>query len=349
MRDIYADSFPDSLFKLLPTAIRSKLTAIFNTKRDYYELSGFAAGRTLQNDGLKKHLLSLQRNRQPFPDNYKVTQEVHGYNCVPIPMPPEYHGNLSNDNLFELNLAFDVAHDLLPPFIKILLGEYGVASKLAEFLTDIDPIYATTKCRGQKIFFKNTYGVFNPYQNYVGLSAKYLFNKSGQEVIEVAEIEEEEASVQFHTLVDVLLHEYGHFITRLLFNLHHFLYYAEEHQKDFVKAYRKDTENLKGATETSCGRLDLKYYLTKDFGGSQDEEADACDELFAELFAEKYADNHCILQRTFPLTFQVFEKMMKSLQWKVETRYPSIFIPNFEIPTLSEAIPCQVDHNLRPC
>ena len=303
MKDIYADTLSERLAKKLPGWVRAGFDRAVGGET-IYPLAGLQQKRGWWRERNEAYVLHGTKDFETWsPPQFTVQRLSDGFVYTPTLKKPEIFEPLSFVDPWEFMSAVQLGIDFLPRSAHILLGEQGVDLKVAITMTDINPRYAEIRCRGLSGVVANVSGIFNPLAGFAAVTKGYISQVTGKFVDDT------------HGALDGVLHEYAHGLEDMLFNINNelvYLFEAEPHQRDFFRAYRQDVAELNGAIKTEDGVF-LSYYLTKENGGTQETEGAACSETFAQLFAEKYADMQISLQRAFPHTAQVLNRIIKSL------------------------------------
>jgi hypothetical protein len=250
---------------------------------------------------------------------------------IPTLADPIIFGELNESSRDEFLHNVALYKQFMPDFLRTILAERGVKITVAQIMSHIDPAYETRKARGQDGVMENTHGCYSPYKKSVHVTQGYIL--PGQEERIYTEIPDYE-------IISTLLHEFGHAVEDIVFPTYRHVFRARDgnQYRDFLHAYRKDVAALEGRTTSICGR-DLTYYLEKKHGGTQEREAHAISEIFAEIFSETYEDCSIDTRRSFSETTKVFEKIMESLRQLIEKEPHIGVLAVNDIPELTSVVP----------
>ncbi len=249
----------------------------------------------------------------------------------PVLREPEICGRLDQRNLDIFLAGVHQARARLQPYVAALLAEFGTALKLGRTMLDINPDYKGIACRGQEGSLEHRSGLYERATNLVAVTQGYLHPELGLFV----------RNGEGHEL-NAVLHEYGHALEEIVFCEPAFFndpFHVEPHQRDFVRAHRRDVMALGGMA--ASGEKSLIYYLTKENGGSHETEQAACSETFAQLYAEKTAgDERQIMQTAFPETSAVMNRILSSLEQMFEAspRYGHVRLPSLAVPVQGASV-----------
>lgn len=272
----------------------------------------------------KKQPQISQIHPQTAQIEYFLGQDANGEAVfVPQMKKPIIVGNPMTDLGYNFAAALREAQNITPDGIATLLAESGFSLYGGCFLSDIDPRNASTPIRGLKgEFIINTYAVHKRSPERAEIAQGYIDFEDGS----TRYVEEDEITL-------AVLHESAHGVEDMLFGFNNAANGAgntEPHKVDIVRAYLQDIRGLQGSTKLSNG-YDLRYYLSKEAGGSQ-----AC--LWhgiSEVFAQSVAQDVLVepeMFLAFPRTYCAIQHILASLDVHVR-RNPIGVIPMHDILT----------------
>lgn len=286
------------------------------TGRAHKFITGFLSNAYAEMIYSKPYTLDLvKKSREAWrkfgvPFYHEETSSDGAYIRTPYLSAPRIYGELNKKTSEAFLESILKAKRLLPNYLTKILAEAGVAIKVGRTLGDIDPLYRTMKARGQSGVVDNSNGCYDVLDSSVCVSQGYICPLPARNLF--IHLSQDRA-------LTTMLHEFGHAIEHIVFPNDRNIENTEgyEHYQDFVNAYRADVACLNGETVNSLGEP-ITYYLSKEHGGTHDNETAAISELFAQIFSEEYGDPIKALQFVFPQSTKVFGKILYSLRRLVE-------------------------------
>lgn len=239
----------------------------------------------------------------------EMRSNVQQSELLPYVSSPHKYGTLDIQTEVDFFKSIEMARRLTPSYLKTLMTQHGVTLKVGKIMSDINPLYRTLRARGQDCVVNNVMGGYQVMDRAVCVAQGYISTKTDEYI----------PSDHLH-ITYTTLHEFGHAIEMIIFpedrglgNLDK----TQQHYIDFVKAYHKDVEVLNGRTK-GVREIPLDYYLSKENGGTHENDEDAISELFADLLAERCCCCFPRLYLSFLNTAKVYDKISDSLKYAVE-------------------------------